>query len=142
MITSSTNTEIFEMAYMDQEKKAIIKAAIQKVLPKDWKFSLSVKNSMKIVCCIKSAPFDIKNIINIDNFYENKFDKDYLDINQYQIDQHFIECEERDILKKLIIAMNTGNYDNSDVQSDHFDVGHYIGISFGKFGKPFVNNSK
>lgn len=139
MITSSTNIEIFEMAYMDQKQKSIIKAAIQKVLPKDWKFSLSIKNDMVIVCWIKSAPFDIQNIINSNNY---KLDKDYLDVNQYQIDRRFIDCEERDILKKLVIAMNTGNYNNSDIQSDYFDVGHYIEISLGKFGKPFVNNSK
>lgn len=30
------------MAYMDQEKKAKIAAALKKVMPKDWKYSLSV----------------------------------------------------------------------------------------------------
>jgi hypothetical protein len=34
--------------------------------------------------------------------------------------------------------MNAGNHNNSDVQSDYFDVGWYIDVNIGKWNKPYV----
>ena len=48
------------MAYMNQEKKARIKAALDKVLkPLGIKYSLRVQNYMSITCTIRSAPFNM-----------------------------------------------------------------------------------
>jgi hypothetical protein len=33
--------------------------------------------------------------------------------------------------------MNDGNHDNSDIQSDYFDVGWYISINVGRWDKPY-----
>lgn len=129
------------MAYINQEQKAKIKKAIQGFIPKDWKFSLSIKDNMKIVCWIKSAPFDIESIITPEYFVYNGSNVDYLNINVHQpLESRFLECQERDILKKIIEALNIDNYDNSDIQSDYFDVGHYVGLTLGKYDKPFVKN--
>jgi hypothetical protein len=34
-------------------------------------------------------------------------------------------------------AMNDGNWDNSDPQTDYFNVGWYSYIKIGRFGKPY-----
>ena len=47
------------MAYMNQEKKAKIAAALKTVVPKGWKYSLAVRNHSSIVMNIKSAPVDL-----------------------------------------------------------------------------------
>ena len=47
------------MAYMNQDKKKIIKAALDKVLkPRGIKYSLRVRDHMAINCTIKAAPID------------------------------------------------------------------------------------
>jgi len=41
-------------------------------------------------------------------------------------------------LTELKDAMNVGNYDRSDMQSDYFDVGFYIDINVGNWDKPYI----
>ena len=48
-------------------------------------------------------------------------------VNHYYIRDHF-SGDQRKFLLELIAAMNSGNHDNSDSQSDYFDVGWYIKI--------------
>ena len=48
-------------------------------------------------------------------------------VNHYFVSDHF-EGDQRGFLRELITAMNSGNWNNSDVQSDYFDVGWYIRI--------------
>jgi hypothetical protein len=55
------------MAYMNQEKKAVIAAALKAVMPADWKYGLTVQNGMTIVLTIKSAPVDLIAMINAKN---------------------------------------------------------------------------
>ena len=47
------------MAYMNQEKKSKIAAALKGVVPDGWKYSLSVRNHSTIVMTITAAPFDL-----------------------------------------------------------------------------------
>lgn len=41
------------------------------------------------------------------------------------------------LTRLLWIALNTDNYDNSDVQTGYFDVGHYVELRIGRWDKPF-----
>jgi hypothetical protein len=34
--------------------------------------------------------------------------------------------------------LNTGNHDNSDSQTDYFDVGWYVDVKVGKWNKPYI----
>jgi hypothetical protein len=34
--------------------------------------------------------------------------------------------------------MNGGNHDNSDVQTDYFDVGWYVDVNIGSWDKPYT----
>jgi hypothetical protein len=42
-----------------------------------------------------------------------------------------------DAVRELIDAMNYGNHNNSDIQSDYFDVGWYVNLHIGKWDKPY-----
>lgn len=115
------------MAYMNQEKKKVIAQKLKEVMPKTWKYSLSVQNYSKLTLTIKSAPIDLVSI----NGGRHS-------LNEFYIKEDINNSELVSILENIKDIMNTGNYNNSDVQSDYFDVGHYIGIEFGKWDKPFV----
>jgi hypothetical protein len=42
------------------------------------------------------------------------------------------------LLKKVVHLSDTYNYDNSDSQSDYFDVNFYLEINIGRWNKPFI----
>jgi len=44
-------------------------------------------------------------------------------------------------LNELLVAMSTGNHDNSDIMTDYFDVGWYSNINIGQYHKPYVQVS-
>jgi hypothetical protein len=116
------------MAYINQEKKAVIAAAL-KVALKDCpsvKYSLSIQYHMKITCRIKQGPK-----------FLDPTGKGHIDVNTYHIDSNF-EPEAAKLLNKIKECLDMGNHDNSDVQSDYFDVGWYINIEIGHWDKPYV----
>jgi hypothetical protein len=41
-------------------------------------------------------------------------------------------------MEKIAKALNTGNFNNSDSQSDYFHVGFYSSLHLGRWDKPFV----
>lgn len=111
------------MAFMYPAKKAIIAAAVAKVVPKDWKYSLAVRNHSTIVMTISSAPVSIGE------------DKSLRVNERYVVERYGANHP----LVAIAEALNTGNYDNSEIMTDYFDVGHYVDISFGRWDKPFVS---
>jgi hypothetical protein len=128
------------MAYMNQEKKANIAAALKAVMPKDWKYSLAVRNHSTIVCTIKSAPLNLVDIYTAegcsDDVRKSCIDRMNVDVNPYHWEKHF----EGDLLAtftKIFEALNLGNWNRSDIITDYFDVGHYVDLTFGKWDKPF-----
>lgn len=127
------------MAYMNQEKKAKIAEALKKVMPKDWKYSLAVRHHSTLVLTIKSAPINLVDIYTKTRFEnrEQYLERMYVDVNPYWWHDHF-EGDLKEIFEKIFAALNIGNWNNSDSQTDYFDVGHYIDVQFGKWDKPFV----
>jgi len=120
------------MAYMDQNKKKEIAAALKLVVPKDWKYSLRVHDNSSITLTIKSAPIDLlgehKNLA--------PGVKGHVELNEYTLNRAY----EGDLLKTMVSisnALNTGNHNNSDSQTDYFDVGFYSHLQLGKWDKPF-----
>jgi hypothetical protein len=112
------------MAYMNQEKKAIIKAALDKVLKaRGFKYSLRVCHHSSIACTIQSGPVD--------------FGTDYEQVNLYWIDNHYTgpiaallnECREA--------LQAAGYYDRSDAQIDYFDTAYYMHLNIGAWDKPY-----
>ena len=130
------------MAYMNQAKKAVIKAALDKVLkPAGFKYSLAVKNHMSISCTILAGPLDF-----IGNFKAVTGDKfkvipgreiDSLQVNMYWINDHFSGIY-ADILAQCADALKAADYyDRSDAMIDYFDTAYYMDLNIGRWDKPY-----
>lgn len=132
------------MAYMNQEKKAIIKTNLDKALKGTGvKYSLSVRSHMTIVCTVKSAPIDLidnynKTVVNRPGGFRNASEATtYLDVNPYWYKEHF-SGKALELVDKIVKAMYTANYyDNSDAMTDYFDTAYYVDVNIGKWNKPF-----
>ena len=134
------------MAYVNQNDKAEVSPAIKAVLKKyGMKGSISIRNHMTLVVTLKSGRLDlIGNWYNTvtkngdRNIYGDKYIKpDYMDVNTYWIDNNY-SGEVKSFLNELQDAMlKKGWRDNSDIQSDYFDITYYIDISVGTWNKPY-----
>jgi hypothetical protein len=110
------------MAYMNQERKSIIAAAVKPVLAKyGMKGSLSVNNHSSIVLTLTSGAID----------FEGK------GVNIYWIDEHFSGVA-RDFLNEIVTAMKSASwFDDSDIQTDYFHTAYYIHVNVGRWNKPY-----
>jgi hypothetical protein len=127
------------MAYMNQEKKAKIAAALKNVVPKGWKYSLAVRNHSSIVMNIKSAPVDLVKAFGGDDYISAYSGQHvyYADVNPYHYRNHLGDHDElKDVFDKIFEALNIDNFDESDIMTDYFHVGHYVNVNVGSFNKP------
>lgn len=130
------------MAYMNQERKAQLAPGIKAAFKKyGIKGSIAVRNHITLDVTIKSGRIDF-----ISNFNEvcgreghRSFHPaiNYIAVNEFWFHEHF-DGVARDFLKELIDAMNVGNYDNSDIQSDYFDIGWHVDVNIGRWNKPYI----
>ncbi len=138
------------MAYVSQERKAELAPVIKAVLKKyGVKGSIAVRHHSTLVLNIKSGPIDFIGNYNKmgeanrewghDKPYNTK--DEYLDVNVYHYTSHF-DGEALAFLTELIGAMQKGNHDRSDIQSDYFDVGWYIDVNIGSWDKPYILETK
>ena len=138
------------MAYMSQQKKAQLAPAIKAVLKKyRVKGSLAVHNHSTLVLNIKSGSIDF-----VENYLQTDADKPHarkvspeqaaymrekqsIDVNPYWYQEHFDGVALR-FLSEVLPAMNAGNHDRSDIQTDYFDVGWYVNVNIGQWDKPYA----
>lgn len=138
------------MAYFNQERKAQRAPAIKAICKKyGVKATLSVRHHSTFVVTITQGNIDfIENFIQTDKNkpYAKNMSEDQiayirknrsLDVNTYWYHEHFSGTAKA-FLAELIQAMNVGNHDNSDIQTDYFDVGWYIDVNIGKWNKPYA----
>lgn len=127
------------MAYMSQERKAKIAPKVKAALKKfGIKGTLAVRHHSTLVLNIKSGKIDF-----IKNFNENALPQrpavGHIDVNVYHWQRQFDnEGGATDFLEAVLDAMYEGNHDNSDIQSDYFDVGWYVDVNIGQWDKPYV----
>ena len=121
------------MAYVSKEKKAKICAALKLVVPKGWKYTVSVSHYSTLNFNLAAAPIDL--ITEIDNKPDFANTRKYFELRQNQIDK--LDLSIKTVLKDIFNALNVENFDDSDIQSDYFHVGHYVKFNVGKFDKPF-----
>lgn len=145
------------MAYVNKQKKAKIKEALKQVMPKDWKWSLAVRNHSTAVLTISKAPIDLIAIFcDVADVYNKRRVDIYgepvhttkrqrenmnYDVTKWDMQRMTEGLQNRyiaAIFDKIFDAMNTDNHDNSDIQTDYFDVGHYVDVQIGKWDKPFI----
>ena len=112
------------MAYFSKERKAEMAPKIKALLQKyKMKGSLAVRHHSTVVLNLREGAID--------------FGKEYADVNVYHIDRNFTGVA-REFLNEALNILMTGNHNNSDIQSDYFDVGWYVDINVGKWDKPYI----
>ena len=113
------------MAYMNQEKKKALVPGIKHVLKKyDMKATIAVRHYSTLVINIKSG-----------SLFEH-IHGCYAQANPYHVNES--NPKDQAFLTELLKACNIGNYDNSDIMTDYFDVGWYIEVNIGKWDKPYI----
>ena len=122
------------MAYVSQELKAKLSPMIKSIC-KNYgvKASLAVSNHSTLVLNIKSGSIDFFKSYNRDL---NKPENVYIQVNPYWYNDHF-DGVAKEFLSEVITAMNEGNFDKSDSQTDYFHVGWYVNVNIGKWNKPY-----
>jgi hypothetical protein len=126
------------MAYMSQEKKAKIAPAVKAILKKyKVKGSLSVRNHSSLVLTIKEGSVDFYGDYGTTPESRKDAEKFGIQVNPYWYQNHFVGKSKK-FLAEIIPAMNSGNHDNSDIQSDYFDVGWHIDVNIGRWNKPYI----
>jgi hypothetical protein len=132
------------MAYINQEKKAEIAPIIKAICKKfGVKASLAVGNHSTLVLNVKSGSIDFignfnKTISNQPGGFRNGTPAEgSLQVNPYWFQEHF-DGKAKQFLKEVLEAMNNGNWDKSDIQSDYFNVGWYVDVNIGRWNKPYI----
>lgn len=135
------------MAYMNQERKNRIAGLLKEALKSEGiKYTLSVRNLSTIVMKISAAPIDFIRNSRETRKVTPRFDvygvpivdtREYLDVNPHWVLSEAFSGKALEVMEKILKALNDGNWDRSDSQSDYFDVGWYIDIKVGDWNKPF-----
>ena len=132
------------MAYMNQYKKARLTPAIKAAMTKyGIKGTIAVRHRSTLVVNIKSGKLDF--IANYNETISNRPGgfrtgspaEKALDVNPYWYQEHFTG-QPLEFLRELFHAMNAGNHDRSDIQTDYFDVGWYNDVNIGSWDKPYT----
>jgi hypothetical protein len=124
------------MAYVSQELKKSLSTSIKVVLKKfKMKGTIAVRHHSTLVVNISQGALDV--IGNLKKTTGKEFTYQYVDVNPYSIDQNY-SGKVKQFLVELKSAMMQGNHNNSDIQTDYFDVGWYIDINVGQWNKPYV----
>jgi outer membrane protease len=114
----------FEMAYMNQEKKAKIAAKIKPLLKRyGLKGSLAVRNHSTIVLNLKSGKID--------------FGGDRIQVNTYWAHEHYTGVAKEFLVQAIKELKSADWYDESDAQVDYFNTAYYVDINVGQWDKPY-----
>ena len=124
---SEPQQRIQAMSYINQATKSEIATELKKIVPKTWKWSLSIKHHSTLVFTVSSAPAADMG----------EHDGKDVQVNHYYPEKYF-SAATLPIVQKIIEAMNAKNYCNSDSQRDYFDVGYYVNFNLGRWNKPFI----
>lgn len=132
------------MAYMSQERKAQIAPAVKAICKKyGVKASLAVSNHSTLVLNVKQGDIDFIGNYNktVDarpgGFRNGSEAKDSIQVNTYWYHEHF-SGKAKKFLQEVLAEMGKGNHDNSDIQTDYFDVGWYVDVNIGKWNQPYA----
>ena len=130
------------MAYITQEKKAQIVAKAKPILKKyGFKGTFSAEHGT-LTMKLSAGKLDIIN--NYNDTIESRCWSNprwerattCLNISRHHWHEEFSgEC--LDFMKEIWPVLMEGNWDNSDSQTDYFDVGWYCYIVIGNWSKPY-----
>lgn len=114
------------MAYINKEKAKEIRNELKKEFP-DFNFSVRIDGHISLNVSIMESPLDFSQAIK--DYKMNG----YVQLNHFHLESY----EHSETLKKIKAVCNKGNYDNSDIQTDYFDVGWYFHFEIGKWDRPY-----
>lgn len=132
------------MAYVSQELKHRVAPKVKEIL-KRYKVngSLSVRSHLTLCLKIRGGAIDFIGNSNktcaADPYQAAngvRPSRDYIDVNPFHYEKHF-SGEALACISELMQVMNEGNWDESDSQSDYFNVGWYVDIHIGCWDKPY-----
>jgi hypothetical protein len=132
------------MAYMNQERKAKIAPAVKSILKRYGVKGTLSTSRQSISLNIKSGPMDFIANYNetVDQrpggFRNSSPANKCIQINPYWYRDHFSDKVIVKFLDEVLRALNDGNHDNSDIQTDYFDVGWYVHVNVGNWNKPYT----
>lgn len=112
------------MAYVDQALKTKINAELKKVIPKDYKWSLSVSNYSTLVLTFQSGKAELLADIAKQRGIEVPA---------------FSDPELATLFQNIVATMNSGNHNKSRIEEDYFDVGWYIRVNIGTYARPYMS---
>jgi hypothetical protein len=134
------------MAYINQEMKAKIAAAVKPLLKKyGVKGTLSIRNHSTISLTLKAGKIDFiansNKVCGASHYQTTNGWKPntsgYSDVNEYWYQDHY-DGKAKKFLDEVFKAMKSaGWYNNSDIQTDYFDIAYYVNVKIGKWDKPY-----
>lgn len=133
------------MAFMSQQRKAAVTPAVKNILKKyGLKGTLSVRANCDLVLKITKGPIDFIGTYNkrlpIRNSYAysptEPITDGFLRVGTYNWAEQ-LDGPARDCVAELVEALNVGNHNRSDIQTDYFDVGWYTTIYIGAWNKAY-----
>lgn len=132
------------MAYVSQDLKKSLSPKIKAICKKyGVKATLAVRNHSTLVLNISEGKIDFidnwNKTVGANSWYSRTFTpaKDYLSVNTYHFKDQFAGRAKK-FLEEVMVVMNTGNWDKSDIQTDYFNVGWYVDVNIGKWNKPYI----
>lgn len=114
------------MAFMSKEHTKQIRENLKKQFP-NLKFSVRKEHHTSVDVAIVAGDVDFSDILPASGYQQ---------INHYWIKDHYPTHAK--LLQAIKDVINEGNYDNSDIMTDYFDVGFYMQLSIGKWDKPYM----
>jgi len=137
------------MAYINQDMKKKLAPGIREVLKKyGVSGTISINDHRTLTVTLKKGRLDIIGDANKNarpdwtGLAPRKIEN-HFDVNVFYIKDNF-DGEVRDFLLELHRAMNASkdesviNWDNSDIQTDYFDIGWHTSIKVGTYTKPYI----
>jgi len=124
-----------------------VKATLKKEFPA-CTFSVKIERyslGQSMTVALMTAPFAVFD--KDEDVNGNKRLEDYAQLNQYQFRSEgwepvnngvYLTPKAWDMLKRVDEIQNGRNWDNSDLQTDYFDVNYYTNLNIGRWDKPFV----
>ena len=114
------------MAYMNKEHAREIRNNLKKEFP-NFKFSVKINHHSSISISLMKSPLNFDQDIALSGF-------GYIQLNHYYLERY----SHSDILKRIKDIVNEKNWDESNIQFDHFDVGFYVNMNIGQYDKPYI----
>lgn len=140
----STEKRRNQMAYISQERKAQIAAVVKPILAKyGMRGTLSVHHHSTLNLTLTSGPVDFvaDHVARSSDLSEPLTYERGFQLSHHWFHERFTG-QSLAFLTEIFAALNTGNHDRSDSQTDYFDVGWYAYVNVGKWNKPYTCTAK